>query len=333
MDLSLDPITKGPPVLPELSGKGIVFVNGCADQLPNLPRVLKRVVGSVELRESLSDIRGSAHHELVAVNFDSLPDQEREYLTRDFAFGPGKPRLLLLSEGHARNYLASLFGAHTLTNMLVVNNKNVDICDFLVTIRKILKRDVFGLEKYFVWGTKTHSLRISDSTQRGEVLDTIETYCHGLSIPRRLKSLVVSVADEFVTNALYNAPVDEQGKPRYANRSRTEPVRLEEGEEVEIKFCCDGWRFGIATTDPFGTLTPELLLDYLAKCFNKDTYEPDESKGGAGLGFYHIFESLSHFIVNIAPGKRTEMIGLLDVSGSYRKFARAGKSFNLFVGE
>ncbi len=333
MNVDMDTIVKKPEAAPVLGASGIVFVNGSANQLPNLPRVLRRVVGKVELRGSMAEVRDSNSSELVAVNFDSLTAKERDGLIRDFAFGPGRPTLLLLSEGHARDYLSRLFANHTLTNMLVVNNRNVDICDFLVTIRKILKQDIFGLEKYFVWGTKTHRLLLTSSTQRGDVLDTIEAYCHDLNIPRRLRNLVVSVADEFVTNALYNAPVDEQGGPRHASLPRTEEVTLAEGEVIEVKLCCDGWRFGIATSDPFGTLTPELLLDYLAKCFTKEDYQPDESKGGAGLGFYHIFESLSHFIVNIAPGKRTELIGLLDVSGSYRTFAQAGKSFNLFTGE
>ncbi len=312
---------------------GIVFVNGCDRRLANLPKVLKRVVGSVELKETLEEVGDVAGPGLVAVNFDGLHDADKAALIEKNAFGPNKATMLLLSEGRARDYLSNLFGAHALTNMLVVNNDNVDICDFLVTIRKILRRDIFGLEKYFVWGTKSYTMRLTSSRQRPEVLDTIDAYCSRLNIPRRLKTLIVSVADEFITNALYDAPVDAEGKPRFVNLPRTEEVTLDPGEEVVLKYCCDGWRFGISIADPFGTLTPELLLDYLAKCFEHNAYRPDESNGGAGLGFYHIFESLSHFIVNIAPGKRTELIGLLDVSGGYRNFARAGKSFNLFIGE
>jgi len=36
-------------------------------------------------------------------------------------------------------------------------------------------------------------------------------------------------------------------------------------------------------------------------------------------------------IFNIVPGRRTEVIGLIDVAGTYRQSISAGKSFNLFV--
>jgi hypothetical protein len=139
--------------------------------------------------------------------------------------------------------------------------------------------------------------------------------------------------DEFLTNALYNAPVDATGHPRFARRPRTERVELQPEEEITLRVCCDGRRFGISTSDPFGSLAPERLQEYLARAFRRGEDQVNEADGGAGLGFYQILDSLSHFVVNIDPGRRTEMIGLIDVSGGYRTFASNGKSFNIFVKE
>lgn len=111
------------------------------------------------------------------------------------------------------------------------------------------------------------------------------------------------------------------------------PVNLEPHERIEVRFCCDGRRFGLSTTDPFGSLVPDMLQEYLARAMRKGEDQVSESPGGAGLGFYQILGSLSHFVVNIDRGRRTEAIGLIDVSGSYRTFATGGKSFNIFVTE
>jgi hypothetical protein len=51
------------------------------------------------------------------------------------------------------------------------------------------------------------------------------------------------------------------------------------------------------------------------------------------LGLYYIFESLNSFIVNVAKGKRTEMIGLIDLCGSYREFSKRTRSLHLFYQE
>ncbi len=43
------------------------------------------------------------------------------------------------------------------------------------------------------------------------------------------------------------------------------------------------------------------------------TDKVDRKAGGAGLGFFQILDSLSHFVINLEKGKRTEMIGLIDL--------------------
>src|SRR5436309_2467655 len=73
----------------------------------------------------------------------------------------------------------------------------------------------------------------------------------------RLANLFCTVADEFVTNSVYNAPRDREGKSRFAHLSRTQEVVLAPGEEALVKLCCDGRRLGISVTDSFGSLTRE----------------------------------------------------------------------------
>ena len=51
---------------------------------------------------------------------------------------------------------------------------------------------------------------------------------------------------------------------------------------------------------------------------------------GHPIGLYVCFESLSHFVINLSAGKRTEVIGLIDVRGTYLDYVSEGKSFNVF---
>jgi hypothetical protein len=55
--------------------------------------------------------------------------------------------------------------------------------------------------------------------------------------------------------------------------------------------------------------------------------------GGAGIGLFRVFQSLSKFIVNIEPKKRTEVIALIDLRVNMKKFRQAPKSFHIFIQE
>jgi hypothetical protein len=270
---------------------------------------------------------------LLVSDFDTLAPEMRETLLTMFATADAacSARLLVITGAGSRDDLATLFSRHALTNLLAKNTE-VNATELIVTVQKILRREVFGLEKYFSWGVDVVSDRIRSTDAKGPLLAAIEKYVGVIGVNSRLASQFFTVADELITNALYNAPRDADGNSRYAHLPRTDAVGLEPHEEIEIRYCCDGLRLGISASDPFGSLTEERLLDYLGKCLRKGEDQVDTKPGGAGLGLYYIFEAVSHLVVNIAPGRRTEIIGLIDVHGTYRDFASANKSFNIFTG-
>jgi hypothetical protein len=69
----------------------------------------------------------------------------------------------------------------------------------------------------------------------------------------------------------------------------------------------------------------------MRKCFAGGPNQVDTKLRGGGLGLYYAFQSLNHLILNVAPGRRTEIIGLLDISGTFRDYALQPKSFNVFI--
>lgn len=311
----------------------IAFVAADKRGTNGISRLLRRAVGEVAVVDSLQDLGDVSNFALVAVFYEELSPEEQSEIVADFSARTGRPTLLLLSERCLNFDFATLFNSRILTNVLMVDANGPDIGDLLVTVQKIRHRDIFGLEKYFVWGVEPRSLSLNSSQEKPQVIAAINDFAAGIGVPTRLRALIRTVADEFLSNALYNAPVTADGSNRYARLPRTVPVQLEPHERIEVRFCCDGRRFGLSTSDPFGSLQPVILQEYLARAFRNGEDQVAETPGGAGLGFYQILDSLSHFVVNIDPGRRTEVIGLVDVSGSYRTFASGGKSFNIFVTE
>jgi hypothetical protein len=266
--------------------------------------------------------------ELVVVNYEGLDAATRSATVR--ALKAAHRRVLVYSGNCIKSDLAELFGTTVLTNLLA-KNPDVDAAELLVTIQKILQNDLFGLEKYFPWGAPRASYKIASSAERPRFLEDVRAFADSMKLHERMLMHLVTVADELVTNGLYDAPVDDSGASRFAHLSRREEVVLGPGEELDVTLCRDGRRVGIAVSDRFGSLSPTRVTDYLGKCYRKGGDQVDAKEGGAGLGFYYAFEALSHLIINIAPGKRTEVIGLLEVPNRYKDFAARAKSFNIFV--
>lgn len=311
----------------QAAGRVLVLDRG-SKHLRRATRSLRSVVPHVEVTPSLGDTVPASFGVLLA-DYDTLGAEERDRLVRIVSSAPAT-RLLMLSESAARESFADLFTNRLLTN-LVARNDDVDAWELIVTVQKLLRRDVFGMEKYFSWGVEPRGLKVTKAAEKGQVLGAAEEYAGAIGIDPRLTALYCNVADEFFTNAVFNAPVDAQGKGRYRELEREAQVELAPHEAIDVRFACDGMRLGISVSDPFGSLTQEHLQFYLGKCFRKGEDQVDTKAGGAGLGLYYVFECLSQFVVNIAPGQRTEMIGLIDVRGTYKDFAARNKSFNIFL--
>lgn len=310
----------------------MLLVHAPSPELKEVAQLLRSLCQSVDIVSELAQISSAATYDLLLINHDGLSDPERATLLDPQWKLARIGRVALLSGKACGPDLAGLLERRVLTN-LVGKEPAWQSNDVLVTVSKILRKDVFGLEKYYAWGLRPRVYRVTRSTEKGQLLEEAEVYARTIGVHPRLVDLFCNVADELLSNALYNAPVDDRGRTRYAHLDRTSAVELKPGEEVEVKFACDGRRLGISTADPFGSLAPDRVLEYLARCLRKGADQIDDKRGGAGLGFYCILNSVTHFVVNIAPGRRTEVIGLIDVRGSYRDFLNGSKSFNVFVGQ
>lgn len=245
----------------------------------------------------------------------------------------GNPRLLALTRGRGVEQLRGLF-EQGLTNFLGVGEGGaIDPVELTATARKILSGDIFGLGQYMSPGARTLAFDVRSSRDKGEVVAAAEEFAVEAGCHRQIAEGFATAVDEALSNALYNAPVGDEGQPLYAGLPRTVPVELAPGSAARIELAADGRRLGMSSLDRFGSLAPAVVLDYLSRCFARRAFEPTEGSGGAGLGLYQLLHLVQHFIVNVAPGERTEVIGLIEIGPSFKRFSMKPRSFNLFVKE
>ena len=307
--------------------RSVLVIDSNRKQLGWITRIVRTVAPDAAAVERLDDLSAIDGRAVVVANYDGLSERER---TRLFDATAGV-RLVLLSAG-AQGYhdLIPNLVAHGVANLVALNGAKRS-ADLAITLHKLLGGDIFGLDKYFGWGVNLEAVTITSSADAKPFVDRVTRRAQELDIHPRLIDQLALVADELVSNALYNAPVDTSGRPRFAHLKRTTSVALGPGEQISARIGCDGTLFGLSVADSFGTLTRTHCLDYLVKGLRREVAPPAAEKGGAGLGLYLTFDSLNQLAVNIWAGQSTEVIGLIDVSGSYKDFCAKGKSFNLFL--
>ncbi len=241
-----------------------------------------------------------------------------------------RPPVVVLLQSTSRAELLPWF-EQTVTAHVLHHDNAQQYNDLHVTLRKLVSNDIFGIEKYFAWGARERSFTLQHSSEKERLVSEAEAFAEMLCVPSRMRALVVTAFDEFLSNAFYNAPVDESGRHRFRDRDRTDPVVLGPEEAITVRLCADGRRIGVSVCDPFGSLDPRIIQSTILRGLRRDARTWSHSHGGAGLGFYCAFESLSHLVINIDARKRTEIIGILAMRDSYRDFLGSGKSFNVFA--
>jgi hypothetical protein len=303
------------------------------------------VTSSLALRKILRRTLSAAGSEVDFV------DQCDEVLTRE-----GTPADLIIVDdaGHRDGLAGFLQQVGAATKVMLVGDPEAFIellrtegCDHLigrdgdpeedeivVTSVKLLRGDLFGVEKYLTWGVPIHGREIASYDEKRVAIREVTELAREMGCRRQLVARVETVTDELLMNALYDAPASRYGcRPLFQGKGRPGAGPVTD-QVAELRFGCDGRYFAVAVRDSFGELRKSNILDHLQRARDEKGLPriAGEEGGGGGLGLYFILNSVSRFIANIQPGQATEVICLFDLRGGARDYFYRAKSLSIFVG-
>ncbi|MBI5481051.1 MAG: hypothetical protein HY906_19490 [Deltaproteobacteria bacterium] len=303
------------------------------------------VTSSLPLRRVLRRTLSAAGSEVDFV------DQCEEVLTRE---GPSADLIIVDDAGHREGLVSFLERVGTAAKVMLLGDPEAFIellrqegCDHLigrdgdpeedeivVTSVKLLRGDLFGVEKYLTWGVPIHRREIGSYDEKRVAIREVTELAREMGCRRQLVARVETVTDELLMNALYDAPASRFGsRPLFQGKGRPGAGPVTD-QVAELRFGCDGRYFAVAVRDSFGELRKSAILDHLQRARDERGLPRvvGEEGGGGGLGLYFILNSVSRFIANIQPGQQTEVICLFDLRGGARDYFYRAKSLSIFVG-
>jgi hypothetical protein len=183
------------------------------------------------------------------------------------------------------------------------------------------------LGAYLAWGYASLELAIGTTAARDEAVAKVGDFVGQLQVPRRVVEMVGELAHELVMNALYDAPVDAAGRPRFAQDRKAE-VALGHGEHAVLRIGTDGNQVAVQVRDPFGRLERRHVMDGLARGLAGG--ELDTSGGGAGLGLMVCHNSSAALFFDVIRGRLTEVTATFELDLNLREFRTAAKSLHYF---
>jgi hypothetical protein len=194
--------------------------------------------------------------------------------------------------------------------------------ELLATVQKLARADLFGLEKYVSWGAEIRTFALADALERDRAVAQLTRDVIGAALPDRIGSLVSVIADELLVNALYTAPVDAAGARFRKDDPRDRNRPLTGKDAVSLRWATDGRYLAIEVTDGWGSFDPAVAGARLARAGQRG--------GEAGMGLALAYACCNQLVLDVAPGRSTEVIALIDVRFRPTELARTA-SYHAFV--
>ncbi|HSD90560.1 MAG TPA: PEGA domain-containing protein [Kofleriaceae bacterium] len=274
-----------------------------------LATALKAAGGAVDLHTTLEDLgKGELQAALVVLHLDGeLQTAAAELLPRLV----GDSRVIaVLPRSNLPAVVDIMQSSDRIAGMMVA--EDFDSRQLSAMATRVLVGDIFGLEKMMNWGTLVHSQLVGDYQEKSLCISQISEFAELMGVRRKYREAIEQCIDEMLMNALYDAPVDEQGKPIFSEIPTKTRISLRVEQKVVVQYACDGHQFAVSVRDAFGTLERNTVLKYLYKCLHAEQ-QIDRKAGGAGLGLYLMVNSATTVYFNVLPGVATEALCVFDL--------------------
>jgi hypothetical protein len=183
--------------------------------------------------------------------------------------------------------------------------------DLRNVVEKLATGAIFGLERYLPDQANIQYRRVQSFKDRCSVLEEIDEYVQSRRLRGKIRRAAVHVGEELLMNAMYQAPVDEDGVRVFEDVEPNVRIRRRTPRPVSVRFVTARRSFFICVRDRYGTFKRDDLARYLFRCVTEEA-PIEEKKLGAGLGLYQIASLATRMIVNILPGSVAEFICIVE---------------------
>ncbi|MBC7693569.1 MAG: hypothetical protein H7222_17520 [Methylotenera sp.] len=184
-----------------------------------------------------------------------------------------------------------------------------------------------GVERYMPADAKARTILLKETKHKGPAIQAIQNILLKGGTPDRLCTQVVGALDEILINAIFTAPLDEDGAPTRKHLDRSTPLLLEGKHQIEITVSTSPLYSSICVADQFGSLKKDVLLSFIRQNFASSGFKLDPTQ--AGLGLNGIMQSGLSLLFISRPKVRTEVIIFVPRVENFKDFRNSFRFLSL----
>jgi hypothetical protein len=187
-------------------------------------------------------------------------------------------------------------------------------------VKATLNERAFGLGLLMKENARVQTVKLAQSNQKQDAVEAIKNYLIAAKFQSRMATVIANAVDELLMNAIFDAPVDELGKPTHSLTPRATHLPLDGQHAVEMQVGFDGKYVGVTAIDLFGSLDKAKLLSHISKIYTDEEYKVRTAVAGAGIGLATVFRSGGSFFFTSESRTRTEVTVFFKRTDNFREF-------------
>jgi hypothetical protein len=205
----------------------------------------------------------------------------------------------------------------------------IDEQELAVALRRVVAPEPLpeGPAGYLLGGASIAERVIGSGQERAQLMGELDALCERLGLSDEQQRRVRQVTEELVLNAIFEAPRDDAGAPKYAHHDRGEPLTLTAQEQVRVRWGTDGRALVVSVADRFGALDRRMVTSALARVLEYRSGAPDS----AGVGLVTAFGASNQLVVQAARGRFTEVTAVIHIAGTTRASLLRGSSLLMLL--
>ena len=175
-------------------------------------------------------------------------------------------------------------------------------------------------------------VKFRSSKQKDQILEKVRAFLDASPKSNTIFDAVITSTDEMISNAIYNAPVDENNVHFLKDRDRSEKTEMPGASEAKIFMAHDGRWLVVGCIDPYGSLYPSQLMSHLARSYEAgaDAVMNVDMPGGAHIGTRMMLDMCIGFYVAVEEGVRTLVALTFPFGKSNRQMGKMPKAVHVF---
>ncbi|MBD3315834.1 MAG: response regulator [Chitinivibrionales bacterium] len=250
----------------------------------------------------------SQHHVDLVISDINMPGMKGYELLRKVKESYPNIKTALITAYNIDDYVR-MAKANDISN-IIPKSTPFNFDEFNSIVHNLVTEQIFGLPRYLL---PDHELikeyDIAESSQINDVEEEILALITKFHKPQPFVQILL---EELITNAVYHAPVLENGLEKYRKHS---DVRLDDSEIVHLVLGRDGEKYGVSVLDTSGKLTKEQVLYRMDRHIHGEGLLDED---GRGLHMSRMYSD--RLIINIKKNAMTEAIFLNYLNEKYKGF-------------